>query len=176
MCEEKIYDNRFSSVLLFRARANVLGLNDRQHWKKGDTSCRLCGHNYEDLKHFLLDCKELARGRNEELIKRMTVDGEDTVGKVLFGFVDEDLEELKRMLQEMWNIRKRGELRTGVGLGWVGRGQYFAMDHIRGRGRRRNTKQNGVRGKTRGGYRGKLRGINTPVSRSKSLPSSSWEN
>ena len=105
MKEERIYDNRFSSVLLFRARTNVLGLNDRQRWKKGDTSCRLCGYEYEDLEHFLLDCKKLEGGRNKELIERKMVNGEDTVGKLLFDFADGDLEELKRMLQEMWSIR-----------------------------------------------------------------------
>ena len=38
--QERIYDNRWSSVLLFRARANILDLNDRQRFNQGhkDTS------------------------------------------------------------------------------------------------------------------------------------------
>ena len=73
------------------------------------------------------------------------VNGEDTVGRLLFDFADGDLEELKRMLQEMWSIRKKGESRTGDGAGWAGRGRYFATN--RGRGGRGNTKKKGVRGK-----------------------------
>merc|ERR1711874_729151 len=38
--EEKIYDNRWSSVLLFRARANVLGLYDRKRKKKEEKERR----------------------------------------------------------------------------------------------------------------------------------------
>ena len=168
MKEERIYDNRFSSVLLFRARTNVLGLNDRQRWKKGDTSCRLCGYEYEDLEHFLLDCKKLEGGRNKELIERKMVNGEDTVGRLLFDFADGDLEELKRMLQEMWSIRKKGESRTGDGAGWARRGRYFATN--RGRGGRGNTKEKGVRGK-----RGTNERKKPTVSKRLSLPSSSWE-
>ena len=148
MKEERIYDNRFSSVLLFRARANVLELNDRQRWTKGDTRCKLCGSQYEDLEHFLLECKELERGRNDELIKKKRITGEDTVGKVLFEIEDGDLEELKRMLQEMWNIRKRGEIRTGDGGG-----QYFARNYQRNENRGR-TNKNCVRGRNRGRRRG----------------------
>ena len=64
----------------------------------------------------------MERGRDEELVKRKTIDDEDTVGKVLFDIEDGDLERLKRMLQAMWNIRKGGgggEISTVGGEGPV---------------------------------------------------------
>ena len=113
--EEKIYDNRWSSVLLFRARANVLGLNDRKRHKKkeqGDTntSCRLCKGEYEDLNHFLINCKKLEQDRNPRLMEKHKGSNDDiTVGNILFDIEGEDLEDTKKMLTRMWNKRKKLE-------------------------------------------------------------------
>ena len=110
--QEKIYDNRWSSVLLFRARANILDLNDRQRFNQGhkDTSCKLCGEEYEDLTHFLIKCKGLEEQRNTQIIlKNKGSNDEDTVGNVLFDIEEQDLEKTKKMLQRMWNKRKKFE-------------------------------------------------------------------
>ena len=40
--EERIYDNRYSSDLLYGARANALGLNDFRRHEGGDMRCDLC--------------------------------------------------------------------------------------------------------------------------------------
>ena len=110
--QENIYDNRYSSVLLFRARANILELNDRQRHNKihKDTSCKMCGAEYEDLIHFMIKCKELEEERNTQLImKKKGNDDEDTVGNLLFDIERTDLEITKKMLQRMWNKRNRIE-------------------------------------------------------------------
>ena len=113
--EEKIYDNRWSSVLLFRARANVLGLYDRKRFNKEetgdtDTSCRLCKGEYEDLKHFLINCKKLEQDRNPRLMEKNKGPNDDvTVGNILFDIEGEDLEDTKKMLTRMWNKRKKLE-------------------------------------------------------------------
>ena len=110
--QEKIYDNRWSSVLLFRARANILDLNDRQRFNQGhkDTSCKLCGEEYEDLTHFLIKCKGLEEQRNTQIIlKNKGSNDEVTVGNVLFDIEEQDLEKTKKMLQRMWNKRKKFE-------------------------------------------------------------------
>ena len=57
--EERIYDNRYSSELLYGARANALGLNDRRRHEGGSMRCDLCGGEREDLIHFLIECEGL---------------------------------------------------------------------------------------------------------------------
>ena len=107
--QENIYDNRYSSVLLFRARANILELNDRQRHNKvhKDTSCKMCGTEYEDLIHFMIKCKELEEERNIQLIMKKKVNNdEDTVGNLLFDIEESDFDTTKKMLQRMWNKRK----------------------------------------------------------------------
>ena len=110
--QEKIYDNRYSSVLLFRARSNSLNLNDEQRHRKGtkDTSCKMCGAEYEDLIHFMIQCTELEEERNVQLMMKKKGDmDEDTVGNLLFDIERTDLEETKKMIQRMWNKRKKIE-------------------------------------------------------------------
>ena len=108
--QEKIYDNRWSSVLLFRARANALDLKDRQRFTGGDTSCKLCGEEYEDLTHFMIKCRGLEGERNQQIvIKNKEDNDEDTVGNILFEIDEKDLEETKKMLKRMWNKRTKAE-------------------------------------------------------------------
>ena len=61
--EELLYDNRPSSVILYRARANCLRLNDRNRHQGGEVGCKLCGAEMENLNHFLLECGELSEER-----------------------------------------------------------------------------------------------------------------
>ena len=112
--QEKIYDNRWSSVLLFRARANALELNDRQRFNnertERDTRCRLCEEEYENLEHFLIHCKKLEEERNPRIMKKNKGNNdENTVGNILFDIESKDLEDTKKMLSRMWNKRKKLE-------------------------------------------------------------------
>ena len=50
-----MYDNRPSSVIMYRARANCLKLNYRNRHQGGEVGCKLCGANIENLEHFLLE-------------------------------------------------------------------------------------------------------------------------
>ena len=78
--DEKIYDNRLSSTILFNARTNMLDLNDRKRHEgkkkkgskknKGKTKCELCDCEYEDIYHFILRCRKLKSERNNELIRK----------------------------------------------------------------------------------------------------------
>ncbi len=48
--QEKMYDIRLTSVLLFRCRTNTLNINDRNRFKRESTACQLCGNEREDLE------------------------------------------------------------------------------------------------------------------------------
>ena len=103
--EEKSYDNRFSSALLFRARSNTLELNTRNRYKNLDTKCDLCDNENEDLIHFLIDCKNLEHLRDERImVKCLDENKEQMVGKILFEY--EEIEQTKNMVEKMWNFRK----------------------------------------------------------------------
>ena len=105
--EERVYDNRFSARLLGRARANTLDLNDRKRFQRGDTSCGLCKAEKEDLRHFLLDCRELEYRRNQNLLEKAKGENEEeTMGNLLFNMKGTDLEEVKGMLWKLWVARE----------------------------------------------------------------------
>ena len=59
--EEGIYRNNRPSVYLYRARANVMGLNDFNRHQREEarriTLCGVCGEEDEDLGHFILRCR-----------------------------------------------------------------------------------------------------------------------
>ena len=42
--EEKVYDNKYSSVLLFKARTRTLPLNEINRHSNGDVKCTMCGN------------------------------------------------------------------------------------------------------------------------------------
>ena len=57
--------------------------------------------------HFILKCSSLEYRRNKDLIEAMKgEDDTETLGNLLFKTKDENLEELKDMLQRMWMTRK----------------------------------------------------------------------
>ena len=102
--EEKCYDNRPESNLLFQARTNSLDLNaENRHKKKveeQDTSCKLCGNEYEDIIHFMIDCREIEKTRDKQLMKRHQDENKETmIGNILFK--QENIEETKIMLGKM---------------------------------------------------------------------------
>ena len=105
--QEKIYDNRWSSVLLFQARVNMMELNYTKRHDTLDTRCELCGDGYEDLLHFVKGCEKLENKRDKRLFEKYKGDSdEDTIGGLLFDTEIGDLEAVKRMLQNMWVSRK----------------------------------------------------------------------
>ncbi len=63
--QEKVYDNRPASEILFKCRTNNLKLKDRKRFQGEETKCDICDAEKEDLNHFSLWCPEL----NEERIK-----------------------------------------------------------------------------------------------------------
>ena len=62
--EEVMYDNRPSSLIIYRARANCPKLNESNRHQGGEVGCKLCGANIENLEHFLLECEVLGEERN----------------------------------------------------------------------------------------------------------------
>ena len=102
--EEKGYDNRKSSTYLLQARTNTLPLNTERRHKGGDTKCELCNEENEDLIHFLIDCPGLEQKRNKEIMMTYkSQDKEIMAGNILF--TKEKKEEVKIMIEEMWNLR-----------------------------------------------------------------------
>merc|ERR1712008_316581 len=110
MREEKNYDNRPESRLIFQARSNTLNLNDRKRFKKESTKedkeCKLCGNEEENMIHFIIECKEMETVRNSRLmIKYQEENKEDIIGNILFE--PENIEKTKIMLGKMWKYREK---------------------------------------------------------------------
>ena len=115
--EERIYDNRPESRLLFQARSNTLNLNNRKRFKKEaikeDEKCKLCGNEQENLIHFMIDCKIMETVRDNVLISKYQEENkEDIVGRLLFEH--EDIEKTKTMLGKMWKYRDKKILEMNV--------------------------------------------------------------
>ena len=105
--EENIYRNDGPSVSLYRARANVMGLNDfNRHQReeiRRETLCGICGEEVEDLSHFMLRCKGLEE-RDEEMVERMRgVDEIETLGRLLF--TGGHVRDVGMMIYRMWGER-----------------------------------------------------------------------
>ena len=102
--DERIYDNRKSSEILFRARSNTLALNTEKRHNRGKTECDLCHTEEEDLQHFLLKCSVLQDKRDPYLLRKYwKPDRQDMIGELLFN--KQDIEEVKIMLENMWRKR-----------------------------------------------------------------------
>ncbi len=101
MAEEKIYDNRPSSQILFKARTNNLRLNDRNRHTNGDTKCIFCDWISEDLSHSWLwcpGCEELRK--NSLILQRPYIDQEESItGQLRFN--EQKIQENKEIVYEM---------------------------------------------------------------------------
>ena len=85
----------------------MTGLNRRNNNYRGDISCKLCGAEREDQKHFILECRNLEHKRDKELIRNMEGENKvETLGNLLFKAKGDDLEALKEMLSKMLEMRK----------------------------------------------------------------------
>ena len=104
--EEKQYDNRPGSITLYKARTNCLPLNDRKRHQNENTTCEVCGEEEENLRHFILRCKEYEEERKTiiELQRPYEEDENEVIGKFLFK--EERIEEKKELLQKMWKKRE----------------------------------------------------------------------
>ena len=103
--DERIYDNRRSSDLLFRARSNTLALNIEKRHKGGNTECELCHTGDEDIRHFMLECWVLEDKRNHLLMRKYwKQDKEEMIGDMLFD--NKEIEKVKEMIDNMWQKRQ----------------------------------------------------------------------
>ena len=103
------YDNRPASITLYKARINCLPLKDRKRHQNENTTCEVCGEEEENLKHFMLRCKEYEEERKTiitmlELQRPYEEDENQVIGKFLFK--EERIEEKKELLQKMWKKRE----------------------------------------------------------------------
>ena len=103
--DERIYDNRKSSELLFRARSNTLALNIEKRHTGGNTECELCHTGQEDIRHFMLECWTLEDKRNQQLMRKYwRQDKEEMIGEMLFD--NKETERVKDMIDKMWHKRQ----------------------------------------------------------------------
>ena len=113
---DKIYDNRRESEILFQTRTNCLRLNNRfRHiqGREGEVNCDLCGGGIENLEHFMLDCEELERKREREIMEGgRSEDREEWMGNILWRA--NDMGRVKGMVGNMWQERARLRRRMGL--------------------------------------------------------------
>ena len=105
ICEEVMYDNTFSSTLLFRARTNCLQLNWRKRFEGESDLCQLCQEGeVEDQEHFLKDCGGLRHVRNRHCVTEdVTLESMLLFGERRRG----DVEQRKQHLLDMWKEREK---------------------------------------------------------------------
>ena len=101
------YRNGFNSKILARARTNTLQVEEviQRRNRKHDKTCRLCGREDEDLKHFLINCPRLERKRSRRLMEKWrNIDTDKQMVDLLFN--EKDYEKLRQMMGAMWQLRK----------------------------------------------------------------------
>ena len=105
--EDLTYDNKPSSVILYKARTNTLPLNDRKRHMKENTECINCGYENEDIEHFILSCPAYSQERSREIQLQQPYEENkiDTIGKFLFE--ENGIEEKKELLYSMWRKREK---------------------------------------------------------------------
>ena len=104
---EEDYDNTPASVTLYKARTNILPLNDRNRHTNNETACKVCDCVLEDLEHFLIECQYYTEIRQQsiELQKPHLENKSEIMGYFLFS--EENLYQKKKILQKMWNHREK---------------------------------------------------------------------
>ena len=105
--EEQMYDNRPSSVIMNRAKANCLKLNERNRHQGGEVGCKLCGANIENLEHFLLECEAL--GEERERIKELQQPYEENKKKIMgvVLFKEKGIEKRRENIYHTWGKREK---------------------------------------------------------------------
>ena len=97
--EERMYDNTFESVLLFRARANCLKLGWRKRFEGKSVECDMCGEPEETLEHFIGVCKALEEVREQHGVQGVAVE------EVLLLTGGRSVNGMKRYIKELWSRR-----------------------------------------------------------------------
>ena len=66
--------------------------------------CMLCGGEEETVRHFVMECREL-----QEIRRRYGVCGTEALQEVLMFMEkgEEKVDRCKKMLEEMWRMRRR---------------------------------------------------------------------
>lgn len=105
--QDKIYDNREATTILFRCRTNNLDLGDRNRFSNASTECIMCGDPIEDLEHFLLDCPAYSSERQCHPILQQPYqeDRDALLGVLLFDHCV--IEDTKDTLFKLWSKRKK---------------------------------------------------------------------
>ena len=103
MGDEGIYSNEYGSVLLFQCRTNTLKLRWWQGFEGGVVNCLLCGGEEETVRHFVMACRELQE------IRQYGVYGTKALEEVIMfmGKSEVKVDRCKKMLEEMWRVRRR---------------------------------------------------------------------
>ena len=99
MQEERMYDNTFESVLLFRARANCLKLSWRKRFEGKSVECEMCGEPEETLDYFISECKALEEVWEQHCLQGVAVE------EVLLLTGGSSVNGMKRYLKELWSKR-----------------------------------------------------------------------
>ena len=97
-------------------RTNCLRLNDRfRHiaGREGETNCDLCNGGIENIEHLMLDCRELERKRERDIMEKgRSKDKEEWMGNILWKA--EDMGRVKEMVGNMWQERAKIRRRKGL--------------------------------------------------------------
>ncbi len=85
----------------------IVVTSDRNRHTNGQTECKLCGAELENINHFILWCPSLQhlRQRAVELHQPYQEDEDYIIGRFLFK--ETRLKEKKEILNQMWNKRKK---------------------------------------------------------------------
>ncbi len=106
---KNIYDNTAATEILFKCRANVLKLNDRNRFTNESRKCIGCEEEIENLTHFILECPLYQFERDKSTLFRRTYK-ENWDAELLFGN-NTPLEEVKVILHNFWRIREKNKRR-----------------------------------------------------------------
>ena len=93
--------------MLAKARTNTLQVEEVLHRRNRDhdKTCKLCGAEEEDLKHFVLSCPRLRSKRNNGLMRKWRNEDKDQqLVDMLYN--EKDYDKVRGMIREMWNLRK----------------------------------------------------------------------
>merc|ERR1712105_3142 len=103
---EHCYRNNTNSLFFARARTNSIKLEE--HKGRGiagyDKTCKICKENFENIVPFLIDCKELEKVRDYNLINRDIQNSEDRMRSLLFK--DNRFQEIGYMIKNLWVKRR----------------------------------------------------------------------
>ena len=103
--QEEEYENNRRADLWFRTKTNCLYLGDRN---RSDKRCKLCGHEREDLEHFLIHCPSLEDTRRKSTYLQRPLRESNQETMTIFIFSKEDTEHRKTTNERLW--KKRDQL------------------------------------------------------------------